>query len=102
MRSTVLALALVVACTTPPSSPSSPDTTPPSAPANLTVQGSTRTAITLSWSASTDDVAVTGYSVFAGGLHRADVAETLFAFDGLACGAQVLLAVEAHDAEGNS
>jgi fibronectin type 3 domain-containing protein len=40
-----------------------PDTTPPSPPANLTATGGTAQA-TLSWSASTDDVAVTKYDVY--------------------------------------
>ncbi len=39
------------------------DTTPPSAPANLTASGSKK-KITLSWSASTDNVGVTGYQVW--------------------------------------
>ncbi|MBI2023682.1 fibronectin type III domain-containing protein, partial [Candidatus Giovannonibacteria bacterium] len=39
------------------------DTTPPSAPAGLAVTGVTATGINLSWTASTDNVAVTGYKV---------------------------------------
>src|SRR5437773_102920 len=39
------------------------DTTPPSAPTGLTATAGSATAITLSWTASTDDVGVTGYQV---------------------------------------
>ena len=39
------------------------DTTPPTAPANLTATAASSTQINLSWTASTDNVAVTGYMV---------------------------------------
>ncbi|WNI15243.1 discoidin domain-containing protein [Actinacidiphila sp. ITFR-21] len=39
------------------------DTTPPSAPGNLQVTGHTSTSVTLSWTAATDNVGVTGYRV---------------------------------------
>jgi chitodextrinase len=39
------------------------DTTPPSAPANLTATPASNTQINLSWTASTDNVGVTGYRV---------------------------------------
>src|SRR6058998_1751352 len=39
------------------------DTTPPSAPTGLTATAASATEITLSWTASTDDVGVTGYQV---------------------------------------
>jgi chitodextrinase len=40
-----------------------PDTTPPTAPTNLTATATLATQINLSWTASTDNVAVTGYKV---------------------------------------
>jgi hypothetical protein len=43
--------------------PPPPDTTPPSAPGNLTVSPFSPTQINLSWSPSSDNVAVTGYDV---------------------------------------
>ena len=43
--------------------PSTADTTPPSAPTGLTVAGSTNTTVSLGWTASTDNVGVTGYRV---------------------------------------
>jgi fibronectin type 3 domain-containing protein len=45
------------------STPPPPDTTPPSAPSNLTATAVGSTQINLSWTASTDNVGVTGYLV---------------------------------------
>ena len=39
------------------------DTQPPTAPANLTAPSTTSSSISLAWSASTDNVAVTGYQI---------------------------------------
>ena len=47
--------------TTPPT-----DTTAPSAPTGLTAGTTTTTSVPLSWTASTDNVAVTGYDVYRG------------------------------------
>ena len=49
-------------CNNSSSSPP-PDTMPPTAPANLTVTAFSTTQINLSWSASTDNVGVSGYKV---------------------------------------
>src|SRR5205823_11947121 len=43
------------------SATTSADTTPPSAPAKLTVTAASATQISLTWTASTDDVGATGY-----------------------------------------
>jgi hypothetical protein len=53
------AVAIRAAAGTPPP----PDTTPPTTPGNLTASAISSTQINLSWSASTDDTAVTGYRV---------------------------------------
>jgi hypothetical protein len=39
------------------------DTTAPSAPSTLSASGTTTTTTNLSWNASTDNVAVTGYNI---------------------------------------
>jgi hypothetical protein len=39
-------------------------TTAPSTPASLTASGTTSTTTNLSWTAATDNVAVTGYNVY--------------------------------------
>src|SRR5581483_3616327 len=47
---------------------SSGDTTPPTAPTNLKVTGTTSSTVSLSWTASTDNVGVTGYDVLNAGV----------------------------------
>ncbi|PYU69372.1 MAG: hypothetical protein DMG49_13490, partial [Acidobacteria bacterium] len=58
-----ICLALVISGCNFSSSASPPDTTPPSAPMNLTVTAASASQINLSWTASTDNVGVTGYMV---------------------------------------
>ncbi|HVY68158.1 MAG TPA: fibronectin type III domain-containing protein, partial [Patescibacteria group bacterium] len=48
------------------STPAAGDTTPPTAPTNLTATAASSTQINLSWTASTDNVGVTGYNVYRG------------------------------------
>jgi len=45
------------------STPAPPDTTPPTAPTNLTATAASASQINLAWTASTDNVGVTGYMV---------------------------------------
>src|ERR1700719_2620511 len=45
------------------STPAVPDTTPPTAPTNLAATAASSSQINLSWTASTDNVGVTGYKV---------------------------------------
>ena len=44
-----------------------PDTTKPSKPAGLTATAVSSSQINLSWTASTDNVGVTGYRIYRGG-----------------------------------
>ena len=55
----------------------------------------------LSWTASTDDVGVTGYRVFQDGSQVGTSATTSFSFTGLTCGTTYTLGVAAVDAAGN-
>ncbi|SFM52169.1 YD repeat-containing protein [Paenibacillus sp. 1_12] len=41
-----------------------PDSEPPTAPTNLVVTSTTRNSVSLSWTASTDNVGVTGYDIY--------------------------------------
>ena len=54
------------------------DTTPPSAPANLTAAAAAWNQVNLGWTASTDDVGVTGYRIFRNGAHIATLSGTTF------------------------
>ena len=79
----------------------STDTTAPSVPGSLAASGATRTAITLSWAASTDNVSVAGYGVYRNGTWLASPASPGYTFTGLTCGSSYTLSVDAFDAAGN-
>src|SRR5206468_3922507 len=81
------------------------DTTPPSTPTGLTaaVAGSSNpSGANLSWSASTDNVGVTGYIVRRNGVQVATPATTSFADTGLSAATTYTYTVAARDAAGNS
>jgi hypothetical protein len=90
------AIEVVPAETTPP-----PDVQAPSIPAGLVVSGQTESSLMLSWSASTDDVGVSGYGVYRDGSSVASTTQTNYTFSGLACGTSYTLAVDAYDVAGN-
>ncbi len=79
-----------------------PDTTPPTVPAGLTAAPAP-TEIDLSWSPSTDDVGVAGYSVYRDGvaLGSVDGTTTSFADTSPAPDTFYAYAVDAFDAAGN-
>jgi chitodextrinase len=77
------------------------DTSAPTAPTNLAATGATATTISLAWSASTDNVGVTGYAVYLNGSQVASIASTSYTFGGLTCNTQYTLSVAAYDAVGN-
>jgi len=78
------------------------DTTAPSAPASLTASGTTTSATNLSWTASTDNVGVTGYDVYQNGTFKASVAATSYAVTGLSAATAYAFYVIAKDAAGNA
>ncbi|WP_163852675.1 fibronectin type III domain-containing protein [Paenibacillus elgii] len=80
--------------------PASGDTQPPTAPTNLTVTGKTSSSISLSWTASTDNVGVTGYTVDYGS-GSLIVAGTTATVTGLAADTTYTFTVKAKDAAGN-
>jgi chitodextrinase len=77
------------------------DTTPPSTPTGLTVTSSSQTSISLSWTASTDNVGVTGYNVFRGSTQAGTSTSTSFTATSLTCGTTYSFTVQAKDAAGN-
>src|SRR6266568_4982265 len=82
--------------TTPPV-----DTTLPSSPTGLTGAAAGSTGADLSWSASTDNVGVTGYIVRRNGVQVATPATTSFADTGLSAATTYSYTVAARDAAGN-
>ncbi|MEU8832625.1 glycoside hydrolase family 48 protein [Streptomyces sp900116325] len=78
------------------------DTEPPTAPAGLTVTATTNNSVSLSWSASTDNVAVTGYDVYRNGVLAGSTTTRTFTDQGLAAATAYGYAVAARDAGGNT
>src|SRR6202045_4516408 len=90
------------------STPAPPDTTPPTAPTNLTATAASASQINLAWTASTDNVGVTGYRVErcqgAGCSNFAQISAptaTTFNDTGLTASTSYSYRVRATDAAGN-
>jgi len=81
---------------------SSTDTTAPSVPTNLLATAVTSSSISLSWTASTDDVGVTGYNILRNGAKISTSATSLFSDSGLSSSTTYTYAVSAYDAAGNT
>nr|WP_248574823.1 GEVED domain-containing protein [Flavobacterium sp. H122] len=77
------------------------DTTAPTVPTNLAASGTTSSSTNLSWTASTDNVGVTGYDVYQGATLLGTTASTSFAVTGLAASTTYSFTVRAKDAAGN-
>ncbi len=98
--SPAVTVAVLNGCTvTGPVPPPSGDTTAPSVPANLTAVLSGTTA-NLSWTASTDNIGVTGYQITRNGLPHTTVLNTFYNGTGLAAGTYTYT-VAAVDGAGN-
>ena len=78
-----------------------PDTAAPTAPTNVVTTSRTATSVALNWSASSDNVGVTGYGLYRGGSSAGTSSTTTGIFSGLLCGTNYTLAVDAGDAAGN-
>ncbi|WP_308295964.1 cellulose binding domain-containing protein [Streptomyces sp. ISL-96] len=83
--------------------PDPTDTTAPTVPAGLTSTATTANSVSLSWSASTDNVRVTGYDVYRGTakVNATPVTGTSFTDTGLAPSTAYSYTVRARDAAGN-
>jgi hypothetical protein len=77
------------------------DTTPPSAPTNLAAGATTSSTVPLTWTASTDNVGVTGYHVYRNGTQVGTTAGTSYTDTGLAASTTYSYTVKANDAAGN-
>jgi chitodextrinase len=76
------------------------DVTPPSAPANLTWAADGLT-VSLTWSASTDDVGVVAYELFYGSFDLGSFTDTVLTLIGFKPGTPYTFTVKARDAAGN-
>ncbi|MGB7624471.1 MAG: fibronectin type III domain-containing protein, partial [Terriglobia bacterium] len=79
-----------------------PDTTAPSVPTNLTATAASSTQINLAWTASTDNVAVTGYKIFRNGTQIGTSTVTSYQNTGLTGSTTYNYTVSAYDAANNN
>ena len=77
------------------------DASPPTVPAGLTAGVATRNSVSVSWSASSDNVGVAGYRVYLNDVAAGDTQGTERTFSDLVCGRSYAIAVDAADAVGN-
>ena len=80
---------------------STSDTQPPTAPTNLAASNVAQTSLTLNWTASTDNVGVTGYDVYSGTTNIGTVTGTTANVTGLTANTAYSFSVNAKDAAGN-
>ena len=80
---------------------SSGDTEPPSIPDNLQATATSPSSISLNWSASSDNVAVTDYRIFRDGLYVTTSTSNSFDDSGLIANTSYSYTVTARDAAGN-
>lgn len=81
--------------------PEGGDTIAPSVPANVASTSKTDTSISLSWTASTDAVGVTGYEIWRGSTKAGTTASTSFTDTGLTASTSYNYTIKAFDAAGN-
>jgi chitodextrinase len=81
----------------------SSDTTPPSAPGSLTASATSATQVALAWTASTDNIGVTGYLIYRNGNLVTTVGASVLSYqdNGLSASTSYSYFVEAEDATGN-
>jgi hypothetical protein len=95
-------MVLLAACGSGGDTPGGGDSEAPSVPANLAFSDVTHNSLTLAWTASTDNVGVTGYRVYRNGALAGSVSATLFNDSGLAASTVYSYAVAAVDAAANT
>lgn len=78
-----------------------PDITAPTIPTGVNATAVSQTQINLSWTASTDNVGVTGYRIYRNGVAVGTSTTTTYQDTGLAAGTTYNYTVRAYDAAGN-
>ncbi|NOU19635.1 MAG: T9SS type A sorting domain-containing protein [Bacteroidales bacterium] len=74
----------------------------PTTPTNLAASNVAQTTLTLTWTASTDNIGVTGYDVYKNGSFLANSASTTYNVAGLTASTSYSFYVKAKDAAGNA
>lgn len=78
------------------------DTQAPTVPTSLASTAKTATSITINWTASTDNVGVTGYDVYANSVLKTTASGTSATITGLTASTNYSIYVKAKDAAGNT
>jgi hypothetical protein len=78
------------------------DTSAPSVPVGLSASALSSSAISLTWSASADNVGVTGYDIYRNGTKIGTSATNSYSDTGLAASTAYSYAIDAYDAAGNT
>ncbi|MHA4808120.1 fibronectin type III domain-containing protein [Flavitalea flava] len=73
------------------------DAQAPTVPGSLTLTGSTKTSISLSWTASTDNIGVTQYFVYINGVKTYSTTQTFFTVNNLQTGQNYIFTIQATD-----
>jgi len=82
--------------------PAAPDTQAPTVPTGLTAAAVSSSQINLSWSASSDNLGVTGYKVYQNGTQIGTTAATSYQSTGLNASTSYTYCVAAYDGAGNT
>lgn len=77
------------------------DTTAPTTPTNISSSGITTSGLTLTWTASTDNIGVTGYEIYQDGVLKTNTTTTTATITGLSAATSYNYTVKAKDAAGN-
>jgi endonuclease I/chitodextrinase len=77
------------------------DTEAPSTPINLVSTGATQTTVSLAWTASSDNIGVTGYDIYVDNVLKTSVSTNSATVTGLTPGTEYSFYVVAKDAAGN-
>ncbi len=97
------AVLLTSGCGSSSSSDSAPaDTTAPTAPTNVTAVAASDTRVSIRWSASTDNIGVTGYKIYRGGTQIGTATDTVYSDTQCTASATYAYTVAAYDAKGNT
>ena len=78
-----------------------PDIQPPTAPSGLSVGAPGQTSVTVSWSASMDNVGVVGYGAYLNGASVGSTSTPSYTLTALSCATSYTFSVDAVDAAGN-
>ena len=78
-----------------------PDTQAPTIPTGIAISVASSSQINLSWSASTDNVAVSGYYIYRGGVKLANVTNNSYQDTGLSANTNYSYTISSYDSAGN-